>query len=258
MLQNRSRSIRPVGILLVAGGIAACTGAPANSASDDFARDLQLASTAVDLAGPGVDSALLGRLETQPKAAPQPAARVVRGSGERAVVSRTPTVRATPAMEVAAVDEGEETESLDEAPVPEETMEPVAVAPRPTGPVVVQTGGAGDYGTGGGGIFGGGRSGGGIGVVIRGGGVDGDNCELHRGGRRGTTRGPIYLPRPVASNPTMPTTPAADGGRSPTIGIGGARGMGTRRPSVPSVSPGSGVPRDDIRTPRRRSGRIGG
>ena len=104
MLQNSSRSIRPVAILLVAGGVAACTGAPANSASDDFTRDLQLASTAVDLAGPGVDSALLGQLETQPNAAPEQAVRVVRGSGERAVSSRTPTVRATPTMEVAAVE----------------------------------------------------------------------------------------------------------------------------------------------------------
>jgi hypothetical protein len=165
------------------------------AAQEDLKRDLQLAASAtMDLAGPKVNPALL-TLEAKPQGAPEAATTIRRGAGNRAIRSRTPTVRATPELEVAAVDETDQVESLAEAPVAEAIDEPVAVAPRPV-PVIVSTGGAGDYGTGsGGGIFGGGMGG----VVIRGGGVDGDNCELHRNGRG--TRGPIYIPNRPAPLP---------------------------------------------------------
>lgn len=209
----------------LAAGIAACADARASdtAAQDDLKRDLELAASAtMNLASPQVDPSLLTLSETKSQSEPQKAAVVKKGAGSRAIRSQTPTVRATTDAEVAALDESEVTETLAEAPAPEVIDEPVAVAPRPT-PVVIQTGGSGDYGTSGnGGIFGGGMGG----VVIRGGGVDGDNCELHRnGGSRG--RGGIIFGRP-----SVPTT----GGsiivnRMPgSIGSGG----GARRSSAAS------------------------
>jgi hypothetical protein len=130
--------------------------------------------------------------------------------------------------EVAAIEESlEEVETMAEAPSPEISNEPAAVVPRPA-PVPVVGAGEGDYGTG--------SSGGGggiIGVVIRGGGVDGDNCELHRRGRGGVAgRGPIYVPRPpypttgggITVGRRIPQTSVPDR-RLPT---GTARGMGAR------------------------------
>jgi hypothetical protein len=187
--------------LAVAAALTACAGKGTTDSGkkDDFARDLQLASsTTMNLAGGKVDPALLSSLETKPQGAPEAATTVKKGAGNRAVRSHTPTVRATPEPDVAAVDEQmNDVEVEATAPVPEPTPEPVAVAPRPSpAPVIVQAGnGSGDYGTSGngGGIFG---PGGGIGgVVIRGGGVDGDHCEIHGTGRRGgMSRGPVYVP----------------------------------------------------------------
>jgi hypothetical protein len=187
-----------IAALSLAAGMVACGHGRATDTAkqEDFKRDLQLASSStMDLAGPKVDPALLASLETKPQGAPEAALTVKKGAGNRAVRSKTPTVRATPETDVAAVDESaEEVEMVTNAPVPEPSNEPVAIAPRPT-PVVIQSGGgAGDYGTSGngGGVFGGG---GGIGgVVIRGGGVDGDHCEIHNGGRGRTSRGPVYIP----------------------------------------------------------------
>jgi hypothetical protein len=217
--------------LAVALGLAACSGSKATDSAkaDDFKRDLQLASsTSMDLAGGKVDPALLNSLETKPQGAPQAAKVVKKGAGSRAVRSKSPTVRATPEMDVAATDENsEQATTVATAPVPQPTNEPVAVAPRPV-PIVVQAGDAssGDYGASGngGGVFGGG---GGIGgVIIRGGGVDGDHCEPH-GARGRTTRGPVYMPSPggiiirrtdVGSRPTFPQVSRSQVVRS--IGLG--------------------------------------
>lgn len=183
--------------LALTTGMFACADAPAaETRNADLQRDIELASaTTMKLATPRVDSALLTSMETQPQATPEVAKTVRRGAGSRAVRSETPTVRATPVVEVAELEESEEVQTESIAPAPEESSEPVAVAPRPA-PVVLPTGGegGGDYGTSGngGGIFGGGSGRGG--VVIRGGGVDGDNCELHRRPRRGGIAGPVYYP----------------------------------------------------------------
>lgn len=191
-------------LAISAAGLAACGKAPSTDAAQlDLQRDLQLASTTtMNLAGGQVDSALLVRMETQPRSTPQAAKTVKKAAGSLAVRSETPTVLATPEVEVAAAEEGEEVPTESIAPSPEPTNEPVAVAPRPA-PVIIPTGGAGDYGTGtnGGGVLGGGIGRGG--VVIRGGGVDGDNCELHRGGRGGVVmRGPVYtIPRTTVQRP---------------------------------------------------------
>jgi hypothetical protein len=210
-------------VALAFAGLAACGDARATEASqEDLQRDLQLASsTTMNLGAPQVNPALL-TMETRPEAAPKAANVVKKAPGPRAVRSQAPTVEAAPDVDVAALEEVDEVMSESIAPAPEEITEPVAVAPRPAPP-------AGDYGTG---INGGGEGvyGGGTGVVIRGGGVDGDNCELHRRGRGGISRGPTYggpvfIPAPRAPN----TGGIFIGARNPGERI--ARGT----PSAPST-----------------------
>ena len=219
-----------IATLTLAAGVSACSDARATSASQaDLKRDLELASSTVSLAAPKVDSTLL-TLESQPKGTPMTAMVVKKAPGPKAVRSKTPTVLAAPTEESAAVEETEAiTETLAEAPVPAETPEPVAVAPRPQ-PVVINTGGSGDYGEGNGGVYGGG---GGRGVIIRGGGVDGDNCQIHAGGRG--TRGPIFVPSVPRSTGTIVNRPSGIGigSRSP-----GAVSRGVQSVSRPSASPG--------------------
>ena len=218
--------------LAVAAAVSACRDARATDADADLQRDLALASSTVSLAGPVVDSALLNSMETKPQGAPEEAPVLKKAAGPRAVRSRTPTVQAAPVEELAAAEESEEVvEEIAEAPAPEETTEPVAVAPRPQ-PVVIETAGTGDYGTGNGGVWG---NGGGTGVIIRGGGIDGDNCELHRRGR-GTYRGPIFVPAPVPTTGGTVVNYPRPSGR----GMGSDRGMGSRGPvrvqRAPSVA----------------------
>jgi hypothetical protein len=166
----------------VAGAIAACSDARATETAKDadLSRDLELASAAtLALAGRGVDSANFASLETKPASAPEASNVVKRGAGPKAVRSKTPTVRATPMSEPATA-EGEG-ESFAESVAASES-DPVAILPVPAPVAAPASAPAGDYGSGGG-IFGsgdGGSGSGGRGVVIRGGGVDGDNCELHR------------------------------------------------------------------------------
>lgn len=215
--------------LAIAAAVSACGDARANDADTELQRDLALASSTVSLVAPAVDSALLNSMETQPQGTPEKAPVLKKAEGPRAVRSRTPTVRATPVEELAAAESEEEVvEVMEEAPAPEEITEPVAVAPRPQ-PVVIETGGAGDYGTGtrGGGVWGNGG-----GVIIRGGGIDGDNCELHRRGRGGTVyRGPIFVPQAPSAGGTVVNLPRPSG--RPVGGIGaGSRTTGRASGSV--------------------------
>jgi hypothetical protein len=106
----------------------------------------------------------------------------------------TPAPSEEPATEVAR------TPAVAETPADAQPTSDGVALPRPTGiSVVLPSAGSGrepeviDQGSGrrGGGI--GGVIGGVIGVVVRGGGVDGDNCEIHD--RRGRRR-PVYSPMP--------------------------------------------------------------
>jgi hypothetical protein len=219
-----------IGTLATLLAVAACGRGRSTAANDDFSRDLQLASSSVDLPAPKVDPANLTSLETQPASAPERSTTLKKASsGNKAVRSSTPTVKAAPTQEVASTDQAQQTQTIANAPAPEPTPEPVAQAPQPTTVVVDPQGGDGDgeYGTSGngGGIFGGGTGRGGMGggmggVVIRGGGVgDGDNCDPPGGiyGGRGGMRPPVYFPNPggVGTNriPTGRTTGTV--GRSP-------------------------------------------
>jgi hypothetical protein len=207
-----------IATLSLAVGISACRDANANSGADqaDLKRDLEMAASAtISLAAPKVDSSLL-KFEGQPKSAPQVSTALKKSPGKSVVQSKAPTVRSEPVVEADVV-ESEMMESVSDASATEST-EPVAVAPRPT--PVIPTGGTGDYGNGGG-IFGGGTGGG---VVIRGGGVDGDNCDLHRrGGRRGVPvyGVPVYIP--PSTGGSIPARPGISIGMG---GFGGGRRAG--------------------------------
>ena len=198
----------PISTLVIATALVACGRKAADTAStDDFKRDLQLASaTNLDLAGSKVDPSNL-TFENKPSGAPEASHVVKKGAGSRAVASKTPTVKAAPETDVAATDDAGPTETESVAPAPAEA-EPVAVAPRPQ-PVNIPASSGGDYGAAGGGVFGGGMGG----VVIRGGGVDGDHCQPHGGARRG---GGVYFPGGgiFVPQPTAPAAPRTGGGIS--------------------------------------------
>lgn len=216
-----------IGTLAIVAGLAACGRSKTASNNDDFSRDLQMASSSVDLQAPAVNPSNLSSLETQPSSAPDKSTVVKKSStGTKAVRSQSPTVHAAPTAEVASTDETQLSQTTDVAPTPEPTSEPVAQAPQPTTVAVDDNGGGdGDYGTSGngGGILGPGN--GPVGTVIRGGGVgDGDNCEhdggvIYGGGYPRTGRRPVYIPNPggvgTSRMPTGTSGRAPSGGRFP-------------------------------------------
>ena len=185
--------------------VAACSSDDAKRAGDnDLQRDLQLATTSVDLARPAAPH--LDSLETAPSSAPEPSISIRRAPrGNRAVRSPKPTVAAAPeptpaesveetqqvAQAPAHVEESERTPSTDGVALPRPAAIPVSM-PGGGGPLAIPAEGGRGSGTVGGGV--GTIAGGIFGVVIRGGGVGGDDdCEIHdrMGGRR-----PVYRPAP--------------------------------------------------------------
>ncbi|MFN2564062.1 MAG: hypothetical protein ABR499_03515 [Gemmatimonadaceae bacterium] len=174
------------------------------TADGDLMRDLKLASaTSLELAPTGQALATVSSIEAPPAAAPERTVRPRRSSsGPRVARSRAPVVRAAPEPDVAEevdaspIAEATELASSEaaEAPVEAPTAGGVAL-PRPTAiPVIFPTGG--DAG-GGGGTYDPGP-----GTVIRGGGVDGDHCQIHRG-RGGRIYGPPIFRQPRATTRTV-------------------------------------------------------
>ncbi len=175
----------------------------------DLQRDLKLAATStIDLAAPPVNPANFNRLETAPQIELQVSTHLRKSTGPKAVSSKTADLRASAIPQAAATDDVPQVETIAQAPVPVVNSDPVASVPRPSttprDPV-----GAGDYGPRGqgGGVFGG--MGPVIGVVIRGGGVDGDHCEPHG---RGRVPG-VYLPEPGGYGGTSRFPAFPHGGR---------------------------------------------
>lgn len=185
--------------------VAACSSDDAKRAGDnELQRDLQLATTSVDLARPA--AAHLDSLETAPPSAPEPSISIRRAPrGNRAVRSPKPTVAAAPeptpaesveetqqvAQAPAHVEESERTPSVDGVALPRPAAIPVSM-PGGGGPLAIPAEGGRGSGTVGGGV--GTIAGGIFGVVIRGGGVgDDDHCEIHERGGRGR---PVYRPTP--------------------------------------------------------------
>jgi hypothetical protein len=194
---------------------AACSGSDQRrdtALSSELQRDLQLATTSVAL--PESPTANDFALETAPLSAPAPATTIRRAPGRKAVRSHEHTVAAAPEQTLA--ESVEQVAAVTETPAVSETpadAPPTSVGvalPRPTAiPVSLPA----DEGRG---VFigddagrgSGGGMGGTIGVVIRGGGVGDDHCELHDRRRRGGR--PVY--RPMAGG--------IAGGRRPMIGQG--------------------------------------
>jgi hypothetical protein len=197
-------------VTVVGLGIAGYVGVRSmnKTAGDPFANDLKAADAAGIQLATAQTSSKYSLSEIAPDSKPEPKTTIRKGAGTKAVRSKAPTVKAAPEATVADVEENLPDQTVmaaTTAPVP--TPVPVAVNPEPApqqmpapatdqGPILRGGSGAG-AGTGSAG------SGGGwgtiFGAIIRGGGVDGDNCDP-RGGRverRGGTQMPVYNPNPA-------------------------------------------------------------
>lgn len=206
------------------------------TATDDFAKELERADAAGIQLAQEQASRQFPISETVPESKPEPKTVTKRApSGTRAVRSKTPTVKAAP--EAVASDVVEEIPDLTvvaqstgpsqtEASVPSMPSPSPATSPAPAqdqGPILRGGSGAGAGETGGGsgigtaiGVI--------FGSVIRGGAVDGDNCELHR--RRPTN---TAVQRPVyGTNPSGMADARTGGWGGRTATIGGATPIGTR------------------------------
>ncbi len=170
--------------------LAACGRTKTDAKNDALSKDLQLASSSIDLATTRPNNITLSPVEEMPLSKPERARSLKKAAGPKAVRSHTPTVRATPTTEAAAEQPAPQTQTV-EAPSPVPEAAPAPSLPPATRPSPAPIPGP-DPGTGraqgdGGGSTIGAILGGILGGVILGGGVDGDRCEPH-GGRRG--RGP--------------------------------------------------------------------
>ena len=201
-----------LGLVVIAVGCSRDEGRRESALTSDLQRDLQLATSTVALAQPTHASNFA--LETAPSSDPEPQITLRRGPGRRAIRSREHTVAASPeSMAAESIDqtlavaetEARATESdapvSEGVPLPRPTAIPVSLPTEGQGTVIVQGDGRGEgRGPGIGTI---------IGVVIRGGGVGEDHCEIHDGRRRDRRR-PVYTGNPGG----------IAGGRTPMIGRG--------------------------------------
>lgn len=170
-------------VLIGAAGliVAACSG-KSKTMSDDLKKDLDLASSSdgLTLAGSASQgSQVVSAIERTTPPAPKQVARSQR------VVKHKPAPKAPPAPVVAqaAVEESEEIESQPVIETPAPTESAPAASPRPH-PVEMPSGSGVQVGRGGGSNTGA-VLGGIISVVLRGGAVDGDECDPRTDGRRG-------------------------------------------------------------------------
>jgi hypothetical protein len=234
----------------------------AATSDGDLQRDLKLASsTTLELAPVGHALATISSIEALPAATPERTVRPKRSaSGSRANRSRSRVVRAAPEPEVAASTEESQTTEVTElaGAATQATLEAPAegggvALPRPSAiPVAYPDAGTVD----GSGSSGGGIMGGIFGTVIRGGGVDGDHCQIH-GGRGG---GRIYAP-PIYRQPRSSTlgdrvraAQASGSSRGSSLGDRARSSLGRSSSSGSSSSGGSsrGALGDRIRAARGR------
>jgi len=187
--------------------ISGCGRSSSATAADnvDLQRDLKLASTTtMNLPALAVNPANFNSLETAPQSAPRIAKHLVKAHGPKAIASVMPDLHASQ-IPTASTNTVPQVQTVAPAPAPAYANDPVASVPRSgsaaQGPSDI---GSGDYGR----SRSGAGSGNGVGpipgVVIRGGGMDGDHCEPHGG--RGRIPG-IYLPNPggVGGGSRFPT-----------------------------------------------------
>jgi hypothetical protein len=211
----------PVAVVGAAAVLAVSKFGKSTKPSDNFAADLQTAQAAgLDLAA-AQGSRKYALTEIAPDSKPQPNKVIKQSNGPKAIRSKTPSVKAAPepvaAQTVEEIPQTQVTETA--APTPAEV--PVPAVPRPVpqpsesdGPILAGGSGRGTTGSGGGGIMGGI-----FGAIIRGGTVDGDNCDPRGGAGRYPSHPPVY-----GGNPNAPT------------GAGGARAI-PRAPAPRSSGP---------------------
>ena len=179
-LKNLEKHMRKIVSLAgVAGALAlaACSGK--SSTSDDFKKDLERASTASEITLPTAQPAqqVVSSIERTTPPAPRRVANSQRVAKHKPAPTRTPAP-----VEAQNADVSDEVETAPVEPAPAPVQEATLPSPRPQ--PVAQTGngggdgsmgrGRGDIGTGIGTI---------IGVVLRGGVVDGDDCDPRSEGR---------------------------------------------------------------------------
>jgi hypothetical protein len=193
----------PVAAVGVAVAVVASKSGKGANPNDKFATDLQTAQAAgLDLAqAQGAKKYAL--TEIAPDSKPQPDKKITQGNGTKAIRSKTPTVKAAPEPVAAETVEEIPQTVVTETAAPTPAEIPVPAVPRP----VPQTSGTEGPILAGGTARGGNGSGGGIGMggifgaIIRGGGVDGDNCDPRpSGSNRRPTGQPVYVPnsgRPI-------------------------------------------------------------
>ncbi len=166
-------------------GVSRSTAGQAGTVDGDLQRDLHLASTAsIELAPAGQPIATISALEA-PRSGPERSARPKRTrTGSRVARARASTVTVASGPEVAgSTDDAEPELATDLAPEAVETLAEAppdggVALPRPTAiPVAFPGSDAGPYDPG-------------PGTVVRGGGIDPDHCQIHRG--RGRVGPPIF------------------------------------------------------------------
>ena len=212
-----------VGVAVLVAVAVATHGNGAKS-NDKFAADLQQAQAAgLDLAqAQGAKKYAL--TEIAPDSKPTPTKAVKQGSGTKSVRSKTPTVKAAPEpVDAQVVEDIPDVQVMQRAatPTPAEVTAPAVPRPVPQtmpaagsdqGPILAGGTGRGtgrttDGGSGWGGIFG---------AIIRGGGVDGDNCDPRPNSTRPPMRTPVYNGNPngMGTGRVMPRTgvPPVGGG----------------------------------------------
>jgi hypothetical protein len=230
----------PVSVLgLGLAGFMAVRMANKKAPSDDFAKQLAEADAAGIQLAQNQAAKQYALSETVPEAKPEPKTITKRApSGAKAVRSNTPTVRA--AREPVAADVVEEIPDLTvvaqstgpthtEASVPSTPEPSPATTPAPAqdqGPILRGGNGAG-AGSGGSGTGMGTAIGVIFGSVIRGGAVDGDNCDLHRRPRpqtRTSSQPPYERPSGMAGARTggWGGASATRGGATTIVTQGGA------------------------------------
>jgi len=221
------KALMLVGIPVAVIGVAVAVGVgrhrKSDKSNDAFSEDLQRAqATGIELAQ-AQGASRYALTETAVQAKPLPAKAIKQGPGAKAVRSATPTVNAAPEPVAALVVEALpdiQVMQTTATPTPAEVIAPAIPRPVPRtmpspesdqGPILTGGSGRGTGNT---------DTGGGIGLggifvaIIRGGTVDGDNCDP-RGARPRTNvpppmRAPVYAPNPSGMN----------GGRLPTIRSG--------------------------------------
>lgn len=201
--------------------------------TDTFASELQKADAAGIQLAQAQTSKQFALSETVPEAKPEARTVTKRGNGTKAVRSTAPTVKAAPeAVAADVVEEIPDLTVIQTAAAPTATEATAPSIPRPSpatepapaqeeGSILRGGNGAGTGRTGTGGN--GGGWGGIFGAVIRGGGVDGDNCDPRpRTSRPGTT-GPVYNGNPSGGYGRTAGTVIRGGGITIPVGISTSR-----------------------------------